>query len=177
MAPRPAPDLDDRRDRIVRAARDLAAAEGWPAVTMRRLATELGVTQPVLYSAFSGGRQAVVDAVALDGFDAVADALEAAPPEPLARMRAYVDFAVRHPSRYEAMFSMPSGLPFGADTTPEPLQRAFRAIRDAFPDADETRAEVAWGALHGLATLLLGGRLPASRSDARLTLLHDALTR
>jgi AcrR family transcriptional regulator len=54
MSPRPAPDLDLRRDQVIRAARDLAEADGWPAVTMRRLAGELGVTQPVLYSAFAG---------------------------------------------------------------------------------------------------------------------------
>ena len=77
MAPRPAPDLDVRREQITRAARRVAEAEGWEAVTMRRLAAELGVTQPVLYSAFAG-RQALVDAVALAGFSAIADALEAA---------------------------------------------------------------------------------------------------
>lgn len=35
------------------AARHLAEAVGCPAVTMRRLAEELGLTQPVLYSAFA----------------------------------------------------------------------------------------------------------------------------
>jgi AcrR family transcriptional regulator len=69
MSPRPAPDLDLRRGQIIQAARDLAESEGWAAVTMRRVAAEIGVTQPVLYSAFSG-RQALIDAVVLDGFSA-----------------------------------------------------------------------------------------------------------
>lgn len=176
MSPRPAPDLDLRRDRLTRVARDIAESEGWAAVTMRRLATEIGVTQPVLYSAFPGGRQALIDAIAVGGFCAIAAALDAVEPSPMARMRAYLDFAVTQPHVYEAMFSMPSGLPFGAANGPEPLQRAFAAIQDAFPGPDVTRAEVAWASLHGLATLQISGRLPESRAQARLEYAHQMLT-
>src|SRR3954463_7623953 len=102
MSPRPAPDLDHRRHQVMRAARDLAEAEGWPAVTMRRLAGDLGATQPVLYSAFAS-RQALIDAVALEGFRDVAAALVAVDAAPLPRMRAYLDFADAHPRVYEAM--------------------------------------------------------------------------
>jgi AcrR family transcriptional regulator len=176
MSPRPAPDLDLRRDQVIGAARDLAEADGWPAVTMRRLAGELGVTQPVLYSALAS-RQALIDAVALNGFDDLAAALKAVEAAPRARMRAYLDFAAAHPRVYEAMFSLPSGLAFAADDdTPEPLLRAFSGIRDAFPDADETQAEVAWAAMHGLATLQASGRLRPSHVEARLDLLHRMLT-
>src|SRR6059058_891294 len=176
MSPRPAPDLDSRRDQVSRAARDLAETDGWAAVTMRRLAAELGVTQPVLYSAFAG-RQALIDAVALGGFGDLAAALEAVDASPLARMRAYLDFAAAHPRVYEAMFSMPSGLPFAANDTPEPLRRAFAGIQDIFPDADGTRAEVAWSTLHGLATLQASRRLRATHDQARLDLAHRMLTR
>jgi AcrR family transcriptional regulator len=175
MSPRPTPDLDARRDEVVSAARGLAESEGWAAVTMRRLAGELGVTQPVLYSAFAG-RQALVDAVALRGFDDLAAALEAEDPSPLARMRTYLDFAAAHPRVYEAMFSMPTGLPFAAEDVPEPLRRAFTGVQDVFPDADGTRAEVAWSALHGLATLQAGGRLRPGQAQARLDLAHRMLT-
>jgi AcrR family transcriptional regulator len=175
MSPRPAPDLDLRRDRVIRAARDLAESDGWAAVTMRRIAAELGVTQPVLYSAFAS-RQALIDAVALNGFSDLAAALEAVDASPMARMRAYLDFAVAHPRLYEAMFSLPSGLAFASDDIPEPLQRGFSAISAAFHDADGTRAEVAWSALHGLATLQASGRLRANEAQARLDLAHRMLT-
>jgi AcrR family transcriptional regulator len=175
VSPRRAPDLDVRRDQVIHAARDLAESDGWTAVTMRRLAGELGVTQPVLYSVFAG-RQALIDAVALRGFSDIAVALEAVDVSPLARMRAYLDFAAAHPRVYEAMFSMPSGLPFAAEDTPGPLRHAFSAVRDAFPDADGTRAEVAWSALHGLATLQAGGRLRPGQAEARLDLAHRMLT-
>src|SRR5438309_4124364 len=169
--PRPAPDLDRRREQIINAARDLAEGDGCGGVKMRRLAERLGVTQPVLYSAFAS-RQALIDAVALDGFRDIAAALEAVDASPIARMRAYLDFATAHPRVYEAMFSLPSGLAFAAEDTPEPLHRAFSGIRNVFPDADGTRAEVAWSTLHGLATLQASGRLRASHVEARLDLAH-----
>lgn len=163
-----------RRDQLTRAAWEVAEAEGWSAVTMRRLAGELGATQPVLYSVFAG-RQAVIDAVALNGFSALADALEGADPTPRARMRAYLDFADAHPNIYEAMFSMPSGLAFNSGLH-RPLSRAFDAIATVFPAVDDTRAEVAWATLHGLATLQASGRLPAVRASARLDDAHRVLT-
>lgn len=144
-------------------------------MTIRRLAAELGVTQPVLYSAFDG-RQAIVDAVALAGFAEAAAALAAVEPSPRARMRAYLDFAAANPRVYEAMFSMPSGLTFAAADVPAPLADAFAGIRAAFPDDDGTRAEVAWAALHGLATLEAAGRLAAGQEQARFDVLHRLLT-
>jgi AcrR family transcriptional regulator len=175
MSPRPAPDLDLRRDQIVEAARDLAESDGWRAVTMRRLAGQLGVTQPVLYSVFAS-RQALIDAVALNGFRDIAAALHAADAAPLARMHAYLDFAAAHPRVYEAMFSLPSGLAFATDDTPQPLRQAFSGIQDVFPDADGTQAEVAWSTLHGLSTLQASGRLRTSHIQARLDLAHRMLT-
>ncbi|TQS40381.1 TetR/AcrR family transcriptional regulator [Cryptosporangium phraense] len=173
MSPRPAPDLNLRRDQVIRAAREVAESAGWAAVTMRRLAGDLGVTQPVLYSAFAS-RQALIDAVAQQGFGDLADALAAADASLRARMRAYLDFAAAHPRVYDAMFSMPTGLPFAVDDTPAPLRRAFAGMRAVLPD--DTRAEVAWSLLHGLATLEAGGRLAPGQVQARFELALDMLT-
>jgi AcrR family transcriptional regulator len=174
--PRPAPDLDVRRDQITRATRSIAQSEGWAAVTMRRVAIELGVSQPVLYSAFPDGRQALIDAVALSGFVEIAAALESVEAAPSARMRAYLDFALAQPHVYEAMFTMPSGLQFATGDGLEPLRRAFAAIRAAFADSDDTKAEVAWATVHGLATLQISNRLPAGRAEARLAYAERMLT-
>ena len=141
---------------------------------MRRVATELGVTQPVLYSAFES-RQALIDAVAMAGFAAISEALEAVDPQPRLRMSAYLDFARRNPRVYEAMFSLPSGLSFGTEDGPKTLRRAFAAIHEAFPGTHGTEAEVAWATVHGLATLQNSGRLPAPGATARLDYAHAAL--
>jgi AcrR family transcriptional regulator len=176
MSPRPLPDLDLRRDQVVRAARDLAEAGGWSDVTMRRLAGRLGVSQPVLYSAFDG-RQALIDAVALAGFGDLATALESADASLGARMQAYLDFAAAHPRVYEVMFMLPTNVAFAVHDTPEPLQRAFRGIQEVFPDADETQTEVAWATLHGLATLGASGRLRGNAACARLDLARRMFAR
>src|SRR3954454_5057102 len=96
MSPRPPPDLDLRRHQVTSAARELAESDGWAAVTMRRLAGELGATQPVIYSVFAG-REALIDAVALDGFSDLAAALGAVDASRLSRIRAYLDLAAAIP--------------------------------------------------------------------------------
>src|ERR1700752_5418997 len=66
-----------RRQLIVDSARQVAEAEGWDAVTTRRLSTEIEYSQPVLYKHFSGMDQ-VAAAVAIDGFAELAGLLRTA---------------------------------------------------------------------------------------------------
>src|ERR1043166_6956722 len=96
---------------IVTAAGELAEAEGWDAVTTRRLAAEIEYSQPVLYSHFKG-KDAIMAAVAVDGVAALATELRAArtaaptPREALAAVgAAYARFAERRPALYDAMFT------------------------------------------------------------------------
>jgi AcrR family transcriptional regulator len=169
VSPRPAPDLTARRDRVLGHTRRIAEAEGWDAVTIRRLATELGVTQPVLYTAF-GKRQDIVDAVALRGFAELAAALDAGDPA-----AAYLDFARAHPATYEAMFLMPTGLRFAATDVPAPMRVAFTALGRALGIADDVRTEIAWSLLHGVASLDRAGRLSAGARGRRLAELERLL--
>ena len=55
------------RDRILDAARELFAAEGYDAVTMRRVAERIEYTPPVIYQHFSDKAAACAD-VAAAGF-------------------------------------------------------------------------------------------------------------
>jgi AcrR family transcriptional regulator len=169
VSPRPAPDLTARRDRVLGHARRIAEAEGWEAVTIRRLATELGVTQPVLYTAF-GKRQDIVDAVALRGFTELAGALGTGDPA-----AAYLEFARAHPATYEAMFLMPTGLRFAAADVPAPMRVAFTALGRALGIDDDVRTEVAWSLLHGLASLDRAGRLSTGAHGRRLEELERLL--
>jgi AcrR family transcriptional regulator len=72
----------DRKDRVVATAREIAEADGWGAVTVRRLADAIGFSQPVLYGHFPDGRDEIVRAVALDGFARIAVALHASDSSP-----------------------------------------------------------------------------------------------
>ena len=171
----------DRRQReraarhalILRTARELAEAEGWEAVTTRRLAEQVEYSQPVLYSHFAG-KDAIVAAVALDGFAELAAALHKAD-DRRAVATIYLEFAREHPALYDAMFSAPTSLVFATDSTPEALRNAFAELRRVV-GGDETHTEVFWSALHGLATLERGRRLRPDHAAQRLTTLIEALT-
>ncbi|MGA8369658.1 MAG: TetR/AcrR family transcriptional regulator [Acidimicrobiales bacterium] len=175
-----------RRQGIVTAARELAEADGWDAVTTRRLADSIEYSQPVLYSHFKG-KEDIVAAVAVEGFGELADIMRdarlgAATPEAALRALAesYVDFATTNPALYDAMFTLSTRLHFGQPETPAPLRAAFAELRAAvMPLAAErdpdTLSEVAWSSLHGLASLSRAGRLRPDYHEGRLTMLLDQL--
>ena len=171
-----------REKLIITAARELAETEGWDAVTTRRLADRIEYSQPVLYSHFTG-KDAIMAAVAVEGFADLAKDLRAArtaaqhPGRALANVSAaYTAFADRNPAVYDAMFSQAVDLPFATPQAPAALQAGFgelvEAVRPHAGDDDlGTLAETFWATLHGLVTLTRGGRLPPEGHDRRLALL------
>lgn len=187
--------IEDRRERersarrrlIITTARTLAEAEGWDAVTTRRLSSEIEYSQPVLYKHFAGMDQ-IADAVAVDGFGELAEAIRAArqeagtPGEALAgAAQAYLDFARDSPAVYDAMFTRATALKFAARDTPPQLSAAFAELHEAVSlvaDERDTDAltEVLWAALHGLVTLGRAGRLRPDHASERLRLLVDQFT-
>jgi len=209
----------ERHRLILDTAREIAEAEGWDAVTTRRLADAIEYSQPVLYSHFAG-KEEIVAAVALDGFGELAGSLRvelssscaradhdaggstaepeasgpraepdpsgrAAEPDPggfraqlAAVARGYLAFAATHPAVYAAMFTVDSALKFASEESPEPLREAFALLRDALGAATgqrdlDTRTELFWSTLHGLATLTAGHRLRPEHAEQRLTLLIE----
>src|SRR5438067_1674912 len=98
----------EREQLIVTAARELAEAEGWDAVTTRRLAEQVEYSQPVLYSHFRN-KDAIVAAVAVQGFAELATELRAARAsaaadgvDGLAAVgHAYTAFAEKRPALYD----------------------------------------------------------------------------
>ena len=187
--------IDDRRERersarrrlIITTARNLAEAEGWDAVTTRRLSTEIEYSQPVLYKHFTGMEQ-IADAVAIDGFSELADVIRAARTgagaaiDALTRIaHAYLDFARENPAVYDAMFTRATALRFAAQDTPSQLTTAFAELQQAVRvvaderDAD-TLTEVFFAALHGLVTLSRAGRLRPGYHSDRVELLVKQFT-
>ena len=171
-----------RRRLIVATARTLAEREGWDAVTTRRLSTEIEYSQPVIYKHFAS-MEDLMDAVALEGFGELADALGAArrdgpPREALGRVaHAFKAFADGNPALYDAMFSRSTRLQFGATESPAALVAGFAELRQAIVDSIatdpdvETLTEVIWAALHGLTTLARGERLRPGLDIERIELL------
>jgi AcrR family transcriptional regulator len=176
-----------RRQLIITTARTLAEAEGWDAVTTRRLSTEIEYSQPVLYKHFTGMEQ-LADAIAIEGFGELAEALGAAhsgggpASDALTRIaQAYLGFARDNPAVYDAMFTRATALRFAAEDTPPELTAAFAELRQAVAlVADDYHAdaltEVFWAALHGLVTLSRTGRLRPGYDSDRLQVLVKQFT-
>ncbi|HEY7595849.1 MAG TPA: TetR/AcrR family transcriptional regulator [Actinophytocola sp.] len=164
-----------RRELIVQTARDLAEAEGWAAVTTRRLAELIEFSQPVLYTHFAG-KDAIIAVVADRGFAQLAEELARAraewPDDPIrAVVGAYLGFADANPAVYDGMFGR--GLHFATSDPPASLREAFAELRATVTryarGTDPTiLTEVVWSALHGLVTLTRDGRLSENRQKERL---------
>jgi AcrR family transcriptional regulator len=165
-----------RRAQILSAARSIAEQEGWPSVTVRRLADEISYSQPVLYAHFEN-RDAILAAVAIEGFQELGVAMEKVrrqarrqtPIESVAA--AYLEFAASFPALYEVMFSLNLNVPFGEEATPAALRFAFSQLQELFPDQgskSEVQSELFWASLHGIAELTRTRRFPPGRQKERL---------
>src|SRR5271156_5453834 len=174
----------EREYRIVAAARVIAEREGWDAVTIRRLADEIEYSQPVLYSHFEN-RDAIVAAVAVEGFQEITVALREAASGSTGRRNAlknvamaYLAFALSRPALYEAMFILTRDLRFAeAGTRPE-LRAAFEALAAVvtpFCVYVAAVTETFWAALHGLAELERSGRIRPSARGERIALVVRAI--
>ncbi|GAA3668710.1 TetR/AcrR family transcriptional regulator [Lentzea roselyniae] len=170
----------ERHQLIIDAARELAEAEGWDAVTTRRLAEKVEYSQPVLYSHFKN-KDAIIREVAIQGCGELAEKLhEANAVQGKSRQHAvaeaYLEFARERPALYDAMFVREVDIPFGTADAPAELRAAFAelvaAVEPVAGDRDlETLTEVFWSTLHGIATLTHGKRLRPSHHLDRLDLV------
>jgi AcrR family transcriptional regulator len=151
------------RDRLVDAALAILRRDGAAALTVRNITAEAGCSTTGVYTYF-GGKQGVVEAIFVEGFDsfdrAVADGFQH--DDLLGSGRAYRAWALAHPTQYMVMFgrAVPDYEP-----TPEAharsLESFFRlvAVVDQLrpgPDAAE-RAYHYWATLHGYVMLELAG--------------------
>ena len=135
----------ERYELILAAARELAEAEGWDAVTTRRLAGLIDYSQPVLYSHFKA-KADIMAAVATRGFEELATRLRmetanvTGASDVLRNVcAAYLDFARSRPVIYEAMFVLPTKIKFAREETPTALRAAFAELVIALGQIGKSR--------------------------------------
>ncbi|MDJ1131244.1 TetR/AcrR family transcriptional regulator [Streptomyces iconiensis] len=164
----------DLRAACLRAARELLEEDGSAALSMRAVARRAGVSPTAPYRHFPE-REALVSAVAAEGYRELAEHLLAAHPSPatpneLAAVAvAYVRFALDHPALFRAMFAEPCdpGNEERAAATEAIAAYVRDLVRRAFPGADPDALWTAvWALVHGLAFLHLDGKLDASAHEA-----------
>lgn len=173
----------DLRRTLLDEAVALAGHVGLDQLSLRQLAARVGVTHAAAYHHFAG-KVELLGALAVEGFALLDARLAAVSTEQPAGARfvqlgaAYVSFAREHPVHFRLMFReqvvrpvWESGLAALAAST---YARVHDAVRAAGGGQDLT--DLAWAAMHGLATLALDGPLAVRGDDidaltARLTAL------
>jgi AcrR family transcriptional regulator len=163
------------RTRLLDEAGRLLSAEGPAALSLRRLAADVGTSTTAVYSLF-GGKPGLVRALFLEAFGRFGARLAEVRPsgdplDDLFRLGvAYRESALADPHLYAVLFGHAI-----AEFEPEPedaavalatmdsLATAVRAAMDAglLVDADPKVVVVAlWSQVHGVVTLELGGNMP-----------------
>ena len=164
------------RDRILDAARELFATEGYAAVTMRRVAELIEYTPPIIYQHFAD-KESLIRELCLADFRLFSQGFQqlAAIPDPIERLRrmgeVYIQFALEHPHHYQVMFMTPGEaaeikhkeLHAQAHGNPELDAYAFLRLNvdEAFaakrfnPGLDDPAviAQVLWLGVHGIASM------------------------
>ncbi|MEY3210686.1 MAG: hypothetical protein RIT28_1167 [Pseudomonadota bacterium] len=158
----------DLRAELLRAALDLLHAGGVEALTLRAVARRAGVSPGAPYHHFAD-KDALLAAVAEDGFTRLHAALAAATGAPPARLRAmcaaYTRFALSQPALYAVMFHPELGqspaMLTVANAALATFERLVAAVADVSPlPGDQDRREAAllvWALAHGAIVLHVGG--------------------
>lgn len=184
---RPRTHDETTRTALVAAAGRLLADEGAGAVSLRRLADEVGVSTQAVYTLF-GSKQGLIRAMHREGFATLDRHLAAVAHDDdltthlRALALAYRASARAKPHLYDVMFACPfpefepddddQWLALG---TLERVRKALHAHRSAGHDPDRLTLQV-WALAHGLASLELQGAL-GDDAEAIWTSTIDAFCR
>ena len=162
----------DLRTALVHSALALLEEEGAAALSMRAVARHAGVTAAAPYRHYQD-RDALMSAVAAVGYRELAEDLIAVSPAPSTADEisdvaiAYVQFALRRPALFRAMFSeqYDAGSPERVAAV-EAISAYLRAnITRVFPDSDaDALSDAVWALVHGLAFLFLDGKFDSADS-------------
>jgi len=169
------------RQAILRAARDIAAREGWQEVTIRKIAEAIEYTPPIIYEYFAS-KEALLLELLREGFQQLVQIIQTIqakgdPPDSILRQvaLAYWQFAFNSPELYQVMHGL-GGVPFGTSETPPEARSTFAAVRETVhaaleahgvrrPDLDGD-VDILWSTLHGLISLTMTGRIAGGVSRA-----------
>jgi AcrR family transcriptional regulator len=178
------------KQRILGAALEIATEEGWPAVTVRKVADRVEYTAPALYAHFES-KDGILQELVREGFGKLLALLQAAygrTADPTARMvglaLAYCDFAWENRELYQVMHGL-GGAACNLPGPPADLRPIGALLRDAVAAALapasaaaldlDTELDIHRATLYGLVALAMDGRLPGGR--ARCTRLVAQSTR
>jgi AcrR family transcriptional regulator len=178
------------REALLQGALRAIAELGPAAFTLREVARRAGVSHNAPYRHFRD-KDALLAAVAAQGFRELTRAMREAgerQPKALDRLKqsglAYVAFALRRPEHFTVMFDAPvrgSKDPEYAQASQEAFNTLVNYIRNCqeegqLPGGNTLeRALYAWSLVHGIAKLVIAGRLPFRTKTAMLKFAKFAI--
>lgn len=170
------------RNSILGAARQIARAEGWGAVTVRRVAERVEYAPPIIYEYFAS-KDALLEELQRLGFEQLADSLRHASEETgdsearlLQMADAYWSFAQGQPELHQLMHDLSSvrvplaktlsAATLAGDIAQQALEHWAESRHVTLPDPAGA-VETLWGLLHGLTSAAMLGRLGGGDERAR----------
>jgi AcrR family transcriptional regulator len=163
-------EIADFRDRVCDVGERLFAEHGPDAVTIRQLASELGVSAMTPYRYFKD-KDAILAAVRARAFDRFAQAMEDAesqidPERYDYPGEAYVEWALGHPAAYKLMFDVHQPTFVDYPDLLKAMERARATMSAGMQNEPRLRgqdipllAHTFWAAMHGPIMLELAGLL------------------
>ncbi|HEY2203491.1 MAG TPA: TetR/AcrR family transcriptional regulator [Pseudonocardia sp.] len=178
--PRPKVHDDALRVRLLEQAVRTLSDDGMDALSLRKLAAEVGTSTTAVYSLF-GGKPELLNAVFDEAFARFGDRLASVTPsgdprtDLYALAMAYRANALDEPHFYQVMFgSVGKGLEPDAESVRR-AEATFGVLRDSvrrameagqMRDADPVKVATAmWATVHGLVSLELRALIPAGAGD------------
>jgi AcrR family transcriptional regulator len=169
------------RDSILAAAREIAARDGWQAVTMRRVAELIEYSPPTIYEYFES-KDDILQELVGEGFRKLLAGLRTAyastddSQERMVRLAlAYCNFAWSNPELYQVMHGMGGAACNMAEHPPEFGELGTiltGAAREALGMSPEDNADLSialdlhMATMHGLVSLSMEGMLSGNRERA-----------
>jgi AcrR family transcriptional regulator len=191
--PEKSPEKTDVRNRILEASADLIAEDGLSGLSMREVARRAGVSHQAPYHHFSD-REAILAELVKTGFEQLhayeMRALEGVA-DKTARVaavgEAYVAFALDQPAVFQLMFRREMVEMDKFPDTRCAADKAFAAPLEVIAEASGASPEeslpdmlACWSLAHGLATLLLEGKMDlhvGATRTARNACVHEIMQR
>jgi AcrR family transcriptional regulator len=192
---------EEIRTLILDAAREMFAAEGYDAVTMRRIAERIEYSPTAIYFHFKD-KEALIHELCDTDFAQLA--LEFGPiakiKDPIERLRrtgrAYADYGLRNPNHYRLMFMTPHPELSPSDSRLQqgnPEEDAYAFLRQIIVEAIEQKrlrpelkdpdlvSQTMWAAVHGVISLEIAKQndpwIEWAPLKKRVTTMIDAVVR
>lgn len=160
----------DLKTALIDAALSMLNSRGAEALSLRALASEVGVSHMAPYAHFKNKTE-LFQAIASAGFTALAERMEAVQTNQNALAlildygTQYIEYAIANPALYKVMLSQTQTAPEMSKELQQASKKPHALLVEAFALAPQTsvsntvRAQGAWAMVHGLSALITDGHL------------------